>query len=85
MKERKRIKRVPICSSDNYRESRKAYREELERNHQSVTLMLQSGIMVLPEVGEPDPETIVWGRAWGKFVKMPYRMAKSNNLIWKRV
>ena len=84
--ERKRINRAAICSSANYEASRRAHRNALEENHKCFLALVDSGVITIPEVCvEPNPETIVLGRVFGKYIEMPYRMAKSNNLIWKRI
>lgn len=83
--ERKRINRAAICSSANYEASRKAHRNALEENHKCFLALVDSGVITIPEVSEPSPSTIVLGRVFGKYIEMPYKMAKSNNLIWKRL
>ena len=81
-----RINRAAICSSANYEASRRAHRNALEENHKCFLALVDSGVITIPEVCvEPNPETIVLGRVFGKYIEMPYRMAKSNNLIWKRI
>lgn len=83
--ERKRINRAAICSSANYEASRKAHRSALEENHKCFLALVDSGVITIPEVSEPSPSTIVLGRVFGKYIEMPYEMAKSNNLIWRRI
>ena len=85
MKERKRIGRIPVCSSSNYKESRRVYLENEEKQRQAFLLRVQYGFLEHQKQEEPSPETIV--EAWvfnTRWVEMPYRLAKDFPK-WRRI
>lgn len=81
---RKRINTKAICSSDNYRASKRVHKAMLERNHQAFTAMVVSGEIVIEEKeiatpkAEINPKSIrvkIFGRwttfSWEYYVSHP--------------
>lgn len=62
---RYRVNAVAICSSHNYRQSRKLHKNMLERNHAKVMMMIASGEITI----EKKP----YVKAFGNFIAVPVK------------
>lgn len=82
---RKRFNRTAVCSSGNYRESRRAHLSSLRTNHEAFEgSELHVSLLAVP-FSEPSDDTLVMVSVFGKKIQMPYKRVKDAGFNWSWV
>jgi len=79
---RKRFNRNAICSSDNYRQSRRAHLSSLEANHEAFEDSELHISLMSVSFEEPSDDTLVMVSVFGKKMQMPYKRVKDAGFNW---
>lgn len=69
---RKRINRAAICSSENYRASKRAHKVFLEESHRNFNLLAISEKINCGSIPHDHPPKWVVIKVWGKLIQITY-------------